>query len=105
MCRSRSFWRLFGVYAALLIASFSVLGWFLIQRIENHLLQEIQHSLEIKTLLLRDLVKRHGESELQEQITRVATETNSRITLIRDNGAVLADSAERPSKMENHADR
>jgi two-component system phosphate regulon sensor histidine kinase PhoR len=105
MWRSRIFWRLFAVYALLLIVSFSVLGWLLIQRIENHLLQEIQQGLEIKTLLVRELVNRHPEAALQAQITRVAGETGARITLIRDNGDVLADSAEEPGKMENHGER
>jgi len=105
MWRSRIFWRLFGAYTAILTVCFGVLGWLLIQRIENHLLQEIQHGLEIKTLLLRDLVSRHDESDLQAEILRVAAETNSRITLVRMNGEVVADSAEQPSKMENHRDR
>src|SRR5207248_7846134 len=66
---------------------------------------EIQHGLEIKSLLIRDLVNRHDESELQGKMTRLAKETNARITLIRAKGEVLADSAERPDKMENHLDR
>jgi two-component system, OmpR family, phosphate regulon sensor histidine kinase PhoR len=105
MWRSRIFWRLFGTYAVLLVTSFGVLGWLLIQRIENHLLQEIQHGLEVKTLLLRNAVERYDESELQEEIMRVASEAGVRITLIRQSGEVLADSAEQPGKMENHADR
>ena len=105
MWRSRIFWRLFGAYGILLFVSFGMLGWVLIGRMENHLLQEIQHGLEIKTLLLRDLVNRHGEPELQEQISRLAKETDARITLIRANGEVLADSSEQPTKMENHRDR
>ena len=105
MWRSRIFWRLFGVYGILLTLSFGTLGWVLIGRMENHLLQEIQHGLEIKTLLLRDLVNRHGELDLQEQTSRLAEETKTRITLIRANGEVLADSAELPAKMENHRDR
>src|SRR4051812_34621517 len=104
MWRSRIFWRLFGAYGILLFVSFGMLGWVLIGRMENHLLQEIRHGLEIKTLLLRDLVNRHGESELQEQISRLAKETSSRITLIRASGEVLADSSELPAKMENHRD-
>jgi two-component system phosphate regulon sensor histidine kinase PhoR len=105
MWRSRIFWRLFGVYGVLLTISFGTLGWVLIGRMENHLLQELQHGLGIKTLLLRDLVNRHNESELQEQTSRLAKETKIRITLIRASGEVLADSAEQPTKMENHRDR
>src|SRR5207245_902228 len=98
MWRSRIFWRLFGAYSILLTVSFGLLGWLLIGRMENHILQEIQHGLEIKTLLLRDLVNRVGEAELQEQMFRVAQETNTRITLIHASGKVLADSGERPDR-------
>jgi two-component system phosphate regulon sensor histidine kinase PhoR len=105
MWRSRIFWRLFSAYGILLILSFGMLGWVLIGRMERHLLQEIRHGLEIKTLFLRELVNRHDESKLQEQISLLAKETNARITLIRATGEVLADSSEQPAKMENHRDR
>src|SRR5947209_6978076 len=105
MWQSRSFWRIFGVYSLLLAASFATLGWLFIGRMETHLLQEIQHGLEIKTLLIRELVNRQGASEFQEQIDRLARETNDRITLVGAGGAVLADSAEQATKMQNHLDR
>src|SRR3989442_15508279 len=105
MWRSRIFWRLFGAYSILLTFSFGTLGWLLIDRMENHLLQEIQHGLEIKTLLLRDLVNHIGEAELQEQMLRVAQETNARITLIDASGKVLADSGEKLDRIENYLNR
>jgi two-component system phosphate regulon sensor histidine kinase PhoR len=105
MWRARIIWRLFGAYSILLTISFGLLGWLLIGRMENHLLQEVQHGLEVKTLLVRDLVNRHQESELQEQVCRLAQETKARITLIQAGGRVLADSDEHPEKMENHKDR
>src|SRR6516162_8222971 len=105
MWRSRIFWRLFSVYCVLLVACFAALGWLLIGRIEAHLLQETQHGLEVKALLVRDLVNRTDEPELQEQVTRVGREIDTRITLIRADGVVLADSDQQPAKMENHKDR
>ena len=105
MWRARIIWRLFGAYSILLTISFGLLGWLLIGRIENHLLQEVRHSLEDKTVLLRDLVNRHGESDLQEQVTRLAKDMKARITLIQAGGEVLADSGEQPEKMENHKNR
>lgn len=105
MWRSRIFWRLFGAYGLLLIASFGLLGSLLLGRMENHLLQEIQRGLEMKTLFLRDLVTQQPASSLQQMIGRLAEEAKARITLIRADGVVLADSAEQPEKMENHLDR
>ena len=105
MWRSRIFWRLFGASSILLIFSFGLLGWLLIGRIENHLLQEVQQGLKDKTLLVRDLVNGNREGDWQEQITRLGKETRARITLIQTSGKVEADSAEQPEKMENHLDR
>lgn len=105
MWRSRIFWRLFGAYCVLLIVSFGVLGWLLIGRMERHLLQEIQQGLEGKTLFLRELVNRYDEAALQAQVVRIAKETKARITLVRADGQVVADSDEQPARMENHADR
>ena len=105
MWRSRIIWRLFGAYGILLTVSLGLLGWLLLARMETHLLDDIQHSLEIKTLLVRDLVNRYGASELQEQMTLLAGETSARITLVAAGGEVLVDSAEDPSLMENHRDR
>ncbi len=105
MWRSKIFWRLFGSYCILLTISFGALGWLLVSRMENRRLHEIQHELEVKTLLLRDLVNHLDRAELQNQMTRVADETNSRVTLIRADGEVVADSAEELDKLENHVDR
>jgi two-component system phosphate regulon sensor histidine kinase PhoR len=105
MWRSRILWRLFGAYSFLLAVSFGLLGWLLVSRIENHLLQEMQQGLEVKSLLLRNLVNRYDEADLPELAGRLAKETNARITLIRADGKVIADSAEQPAKMQKHDDR
>ena len=102
MWRSRFFWRLFLAYSALLAVALGVLAGILIKRIERHLLREKQNSLEIKSLLVRDLVNRYSLAEIQDHIPRIAQESNTRITLIRADGEVLADSAERLDKIDNH---
>ena len=105
MWRSRIFWRLFGAYSILLIVSFTLLGWLLIGRMEGHLIQKVQRDLEIKSLLIREIVNRLDESQFQVQATQLAAETNARITFVDVKGVVLADSAERPGRMANHLDR
>src|SRR4029077_21052965 len=105
MWRSRILWRLFGAYGVLLAVSFVGLDWLVISRMESHLLQEIQHELEVKTLLLQDLVGRHEDTDLQSQVIRIGKATSTRITLIEAGGRVLADSGEDPSRMENHGAR
>ncbi len=105
MWRSPLFWRLFAAFGTLLLAALGSLGWILIPRIENQLLEQIRQTLELKTLLLRDLVARIDKAELQGQMKRLGQETSTRITLIAADGVVLADSSEDPGNMENHKDR
>src|SRR5262249_43200854 len=107
MVHSRIFWRLFGAYSLLLALALGSLGWAVAGRIEARLLDDIRHNLEIKTVLLRDQVTALGlgSSGLQKKITKLGRETESRITVIADDGRVLADSHEDPAHMENHGTR
>ncbi len=99
------FWRLFMAYGIVLAAALAGLGWLLIGRVENHLFQEIQQELSAKTVLIRELAATESEGNLQGLVGRIAKNTGARVTFIAANGAVLADSDEVPSKMENHGDR
>src|SRR5438046_1049020 len=105
MWQSRIFWRLFGAYSLVVTLALGFLGWLLIGRIETHLLEEVRHHLEMKTLLLRVLVEDRTPLQLQKMATRLAGDMNARITLIATDGLVLADSSENPGTMENHKDR
>ena len=105
MWRSRFFWRMFGAYSVLFFVAFVFLGWLLIERIEKHLLRDKQNTLELKSSLVRDLVNRFTEAELQSQTSRLAGDINARITLIRADGVVIAESAEQLEKLDNHGYR
>ena len=54
MWRSRMFWRLFGTFAGLLLATIAVLGIIVLNRVEKHFLQQIEESLEAKAILVRE---------------------------------------------------
>ncbi len=105
MWRSQIFWRLSGAYCILLAISLGILGWVLVNRIETRLLAEIRHNLEMKTLLIDEITARQTDTNLQQPITRLAELTRTRITLIAADGKVLADSDERPERLENHLER
>jgi len=104
MWPSRIFWRLFGAYGVLLAVSLGLLGWVLVDRLETHLLSEMQRSLEVKTLMLRELVAA-PRADLQAHMKRLGADLHARITLIAQDGTVLADSAENPEVMEKHDKR
>ncbi|MHB1136608.1 MAG: sensor histidine kinase [Coriobacteriia bacterium] len=47
----------------------------------------------------------HPDAALQEMVKRLGADTGVRITVVGNNGVVLADSDEVPSTLENHGDR
>jgi two-component system phosphate regulon sensor histidine kinase PhoR len=107
MWRSRLFWRLFGTVGVLLLGTVALLGVVIVGRVEQHYLGQIEDSLRTKAVLVREVVRAGPQQEgrLQERIVGLRREIKTRITLIADNGRVLADSEEDPAKMENHAGR
>src|SRR5438128_3818427 len=106
MWRSRMFWRLFGTFAGLLLATIAVLGIIVLNRVEKHFLQQIEESLEAKAILVRESLEGGPKDQtLQERVRSLGSETGLRITLIAANGDVLADSEEDPARMEKHDTR
>jgi two-component system phosphate regulon sensor histidine kinase PhoR len=106
MWRSRMFWRLFGTFGVLLLASITFLGIVVLNRVEEYFLQQIEDSLRIKAVLVREaLAKMPPGQSLQERIMAMRPNVAMRITLIAKNGDVLADSEEDPKRMEKHDTR
>jgi two-component system phosphate regulon sensor histidine kinase PhoR len=99
------FWRLFGAYGVLLLAAIALLGVVLASRVERHYQKQIDDRLLTRALLVREIVQGRPADRLQERIQRIGKEIAARITLIRADGRVVADSDEDPREMENHADR
>jgi two-component system phosphate regulon sensor histidine kinase PhoR len=106
MWHSRMFWRLFGTFAGLLLATIAILGFIVLNRVEKHLLKQIEESLEAKAILVRESLQSGSKDQpLQDRVLSLGAETGLRITLIAANGDVLADSDEDPNKMEKHDTR
>jgi two-component system phosphate regulon sensor histidine kinase PhoR len=106
MWRSRMFWRLFGPFAGLLLATIAVLGIIVLNRVEKHFLQQIEESLRTKAVLVRESLEGGSKDQtLQERARNLGSETGLRVTLIAANGYVLADSEEDPTRMDKHDTR
>jgi two-component system, OmpR family, phosphate regulon sensor histidine kinase PhoR len=110
MWHSRTFWRLFLSYGVLWIGSVIVLGLIIVARVEREFLAQTQEQLRARAALVREMVHGHDETEvrkLQHRLEELDPETGMRITLIADNGDVVAESTFDPQqhKMESHADR
>ncbi len=107
MWRSRVFWRLFGAYGLLLVSAIAILGLVVTSRARERETQHIEQRLRGQALLLSELVGElgAGEDRLQAGMPALRERTGARVTLIADDGRVLADSDQDPQRMNNHADR
>lgn len=100
--------RLLILYGVIFILVLLVADWTLSHFLEKRDLLELRSSLMRQSAIIRELaIPLLGDNKrLQEQVEKIASETDIRITIIDPEGAVLADSSEKLeqlSKMENHA--
>ncbi|HEX6261855.1 MAG TPA: ATP-binding protein [Actinomycetota bacterium] len=95
--------RLVAWFALAVVGLLSLLGLVLDRAIERALLDDLTDSLvtQVRTVA-RSL---EGEEDLQPEVLRLGRGVGLRITVIRGDGAVLADSQGEPAELENHADR
>src|SRR5947209_8720503 len=108
MWRSRMFWRLFGWQAGLLLAAVGLLGLVIYDRVQSYHLQHVEDRLRARAEMLSEVVRARGgepDDKLQEHIHTLGDKLDTRLTVIADDGRVLADSQEDPGRMENHARR
>lgn len=108
MLRSRTFWRLFGSSTILVLTSISLLGVVIVRRVERHFLEQTEETLQKRAILVRHIVRSEVEepqADLQNHIRVLGAEIGTRITLLADDGRVLADSDVDPAHMDNHANR
>jgi len=93
------FWRVFLAFGALLLTAIWLPGALIVGRVEKHLLEQIEEGLRAKAILVWEAVRdRPPETRqlLQVRMRGLARETGTRITLIAEDGRVLADSDEDP---------
>jgi hypothetical protein len=107
--RSQLFRKLLGSYLALTVLTVVLIGALVAWRIERAVLQEEAQVLQAKAVLVRELVTpaldQGPDAALQERVWAVGAEIGTRLTVLRADGTVIADSEEEPSRMENHGRR
>lgn len=87
-----------------LVAVIGVLAIPLERRLESDLVDDLTSSLTIQARAIRRALPAE-DSSLQDAVVRLGRELEERITVIREDGVVLADSERDPSTMENHGGR
>jgi two-component system, OmpR family, phosphate regulon sensor histidine kinase PhoR len=99
-------WKLLLSAAVLVFLTAVVVGALATRWTEALTLQEIRRSLRHQTLTLSETVAHApSEDELQPLVLRLRAQVETRLTVIRDDGLVLADSERPPAELDNHADR
>ncbi|ABM02679.1 PAS/PAC sensor signal transduction histidine kinase [Psychromonas ingrahamii 37] len=104
--------RLFVGYVVLILSLTIIVSVLISRQTTENTLQEIHHSLLIRAQFLAELSKsvfptppQASLAALNQKIVALGKKTQSRLTLITENGRVLADSQKAPQSMDNHANR
>jgi len=105
---TRFFWRLFATYSAVVLTT-ALIAYFLVARTQNAALSAgLERTLKSATFLVQPLAAdadRLGAPKLAEELERLRAATGYRITFLRADGGVVADSHEDPVVMDNHGAR
>lgn len=109
MFRSRLFWRLFGGFFAVIALLVVLVEIFVPRQIEKGTLLEIERDLSVSTALVEKLILPLPTAvtigQLQSRIDELASKAEVRLTVIRADGLVLADSEESAESMDDHGQR
>ena len=113
MINSPILWRLYAGYVVVILISTTIAGLLVGRQVTSNEMQELQVSLTVRSEMLAELSRETlmlAESEqnlikLQSTIEVLGRKSDSRLTVIRADGTVIADSRESPTKMDNHLDR
>ena len=104
---SRFFWRLYATYSAVLITTALLIGFLVERRVTAAVTEDLRSSMEDACRLIEPYARDAfaGERDPGAVLRRLGAETGLRLTLIRPDGDVLADSEQDPAVMDNHANR
>ncbi|HFQ79807.1 MAG TPA: HAMP domain-containing histidine kinase [Desulfobacterales bacterium] len=106
--RKRLVWQIFP--PMLVVTMIAVMGtFFLASKITRQFyIEQITTNLKVRARLVRSDIQadfRAGQGDLQRRSRQMAVLSQARVTLIKANGEVRADSDKNPADMDNHAHR
>ena len=104
-------WKLYAALSALLILSSFGMGSMIARNVERNALKSIENSLHANAFLLKEVAlaslveNKANDANLQKRVLLTGREIGTRLTVIRTDGKVIADSEKDPNVMDNHAHR
>lgn len=109
MLKTRFLWKLYAGYSLLVLSAVVTVGVLVGRRITADTLREVERSLLVQAHLLQNIagsaLTGYGDTDLQAEVGELGDRIDTRLTVIRADGVVLADSEEEPSSMDNHGSR
>ena len=108
--RSGFLWRLYFGYVAIIVVTTVVLGLLSTKHLSEVFVETTREMLRGKAFFVREIAKPFLESgvpdpEFDERIQRLSEDIGLRLTVIREDGVVLAESALAAEAMDNHGNR
>jgi len=119
MIRSRFFWKLYAGYIAIILLTTAFVVGLAAWRLRQNWVHETEVVLRSKAALLREIAMPTlvpndaggaagalaDSARLQERVRALGDEIAARLTIVRADGRVIADSQQDPALMNNHLDR
>jgi two-component system phosphate regulon sensor histidine kinase PhoR len=106
--RFRFFWRLYLSFAVLVLLCLGATGVLVVRQYRADLSERLESSLRVQTMTLAHLAADDfaaAPADVQALVERFAKATQRRVTLVRRDGTVIADSDRPVGELPNHADR
>ncbi|HEX6878987.1 MAG TPA: histidine kinase dimerization/phospho-acceptor domain-containing protein, partial [Terriglobales bacterium] len=103
--RSQIFLKLVAAFALVIVAATITLDIYVRRAWENSLREEIEQTLKEKTLMLSERIRSEPNASMPQIAAEASRASGARVTIIRSDGLVLADSEADPAAMENHSTR
>ncbi|WP_028583983.1 ATP-binding protein [Desulfogranum mediterraneum] len=108
MRKTRLFWQIYPAILLTTLASVVILGWYVAENGRSFYLEQLQAGIRSRALLIEPIIDRLATQEdqaLHSYVRQSGRRAGTRITLVDNQGTVLADSDENYLEMDNHAQR
>ncbi len=107
--QKRLFWQIFPATLAIILLSILAVGWYSSYLAKSFYLRESAANLLDRAHIIKahivDILESGTSAQLQQLAVESGRASTTRITVIGENGVVLADTEENPKNMDNHRQR